>query len=186
MASEELRKALAGAGIELREGEDVDAGRLYEFAPRHIEGARGFVVTGEDETHLGVRVDLPPDSPLSGAQHSGREALLALGALTAAFAGDRISAKLVTGGRGVEAVLLTTRRCGRVDEKAYRAAGEVLVDAAATLHAEIAAGPVDTLYDRLVQRRRPADSTLLDVEVTEEPDIVPSFDPATRDRLLGR
>jgi hypothetical protein len=183
---DELRKAFAAAQVELREGEDIDAGRLYEFAPADLEDARGFAVLGDDETHLGIRIDLPNDSALFGKPHSDSEALLALGAITAAFAGERISARLVSGGQGIEGVLLTTRRCGRLDHKEHQASSEALIDAARSLHLEISAGPTATLFDRLAQRRTPADSDLLEVELGDQPEIVPTYDPATRDRLLRR
>jgi hypothetical protein len=183
----EVRALLEAERIEVSQSLDTQGGRLHELDPAQYGGRQALVFESKDDgVTLAIRIEVPAASPLREEALTSTVALTFLGALTLALQGHKAEAKLISGGLGLEAVLVS-RRLG---DRELDAAGvgrllQALQTLAQQVEPALAASGQDVVA-RILARVRPVKSDLTKQSLAAEPVIVPTFDQEARDRMMRR
>ena len=181
----DLNEMLEQAQISISERASTQGGMLYELEPSQCGGRRALVFDNKDKgVTVAVRIEIPKASPIRNRTTASPEALQLLGALTQTLQGSNAEARLVTGARGLEAVMVSQHLCppsvdasslGRYLNRVHELVNQI--EPALSLSGQ-------TQIDNIFERLRSVVAEVRKEQLTETPVIVPTFDEAQRNRLM--
>ncbi len=180
-----LAKSMKEAGMAVLKSVDLSSGVVHQIETDAC--CEQPVFLGAVETRgicLTTHVDVPRSAGIRGLQRHDADALVLLGALTAALRDRGLEAHLACGPEGLEAVVIERRICAdALDAKDLQATHLPSLTMAA---AQVAKGLDD--YDaahprRLIDALRVPESAL-NAKKVEGAAVTPTFDLAARDRLM--
>jgi hypothetical protein len=180
-----LNEVLEEAQISILERASTQGGMLYELEPSQCGGRRGLVFDNKDKgVTVAVRIEIPEASPIRSRTTSSPEALQLLGALTLTLQGSNAEARLISGERGLEGVIVSQHLCpqsvdasnlGRYLNRLH----ELVKQIEPTLSLS---GQMQT--DSIFERVRSVIAEVRKDVPTETAVIVPTFDEAQRNRMM--
>jgi hypothetical protein len=176
---------LQEAQIAIGETTEMQSGSIHELDSSQCRGRRALVFDRKDGGFtIAVRVELPATNTVRGKPVTSSEALELLGGLTLTLQQHDAEAKLMEGGNGVEAVMLSSRVCERnVDAASLNDRLNRLQDIAASVESAIGAPAADVI-GRLFEEVRPSVAAPTKEPVRVPPIVVPTFDEEARNRMM--
>lgn len=180
-----IGELLEEAQIAVRESAETQGGLLHELEPSHCGGRRALVFDGKEKgVTVAVRVEIPEASSLRNQLATSLEALQLLGALTHSLQGHEADARLISGDRGLEAIMVSKRLCERAGDAAKLSTHvNDIQDVVKEIEPALSYSG-QTLIDSLLDRVGPRIADLGKDDSTEAAMIVPTFDEAARDRMM--